>query len=220
MKQGLMYNFRLLLGRWAEIKENGSLIIKLNDGKDSLNRSILLWNPFALCPDSDLTQSKERAPLRFDGRWACFKDKAPSDTIVISIWFQKFLKQHLQVTLPLTHSWEDCSISATFAPYIAHTHTSPHRIWGKQSVLLLHTSIQKLSWLILTSKITFLGLPHEQVLTFTWKKGVNGLPLRGLILLQDCGATFSEVSRTTVLFRAHKMHKWLYQRHAGVRAEH
>lgn len=92
MKQGLMYNSRLLLGCWAEIKENGSLIIKLNDGKASLKRSIFLWNPFALCPDSDLTQPKGRAPLGFGGRWAYFKDKAPYDTIVISIWFLKALQ--------------------------------------------------------------------------------------------------------------------------------
>lgn len=92
VKQRLMYNSRLLLGHWAEIKEKGSLIIKLNDDKGSLKRIIFLWNPFALCPDSDLTQPKGRAPLGFGCRWAYFKDKAQFDTVVISIWFLKVLQ--------------------------------------------------------------------------------------------------------------------------------
>lgn len=37
MKEGLICN---MLGHWAEKKENGGLIIRLKDGKDSLKRSI------------------------------------------------------------------------------------------------------------------------------------------------------------------------------------
>lgn len=85
MKQGLICNSRLL-GHWAEIKENGSLIIRLKDGKDSLKRSIFLWN----LSDSYLVKMKWRASLGFGGSWAYLENKALFDTVVISTWFVKF----------------------------------------------------------------------------------------------------------------------------------